>query len=69
MSNKFFMSPDCVCEVLAQNTWQIILYSLLKVPLLGYDPKRAVLEYVALNANELLLPNKRAELQELKLQH
>ncbi len=35
----------------------------------GYEPKRAVLEYVALNANELLLPKKRAELQELKLQH
>lgn len=36
------MSPECVCEVLAQNTLQIIFYSLLKLPLLGYEPKRAV---------------------------
>ncbi len=42
-------------------------YSLLKLPLLGYEPKRAVFEYTALNANELVLPEKRAELQELKL--
>ncbi len=42
------MSPECVCEVLAQNTQQIIFYSLLKLPLLGYEPKSAVFEYVAL---------------------
>ncbi len=63
------MSPECICQVLAQYTSQINLYSLLKLPLLGYEPKRAVFEYVALNANELLLPEKRAELQVLKLQH
>ncbi len=63
------MSPEYVCEVWAQNTRQIISYSLLKLPLLGYEPKRAVFEYVALNARELLLPEKRAELQELKLPH
>ncbi len=43
------------------------LYSLLKLPLLGCEPKRADFEYVALKASELLLPEKRAELQELKL--
>ncbi len=41
----------------------------LKIPdrsfsLLGYEPKLADFEYVALNANELLFPEKRAELQE-----
>ncbi len=55
------MSLECVCEVLAQNTQQIICYSLLKLPLLGYEHKRSELEYVALNANEL---EKRAELHE-----
>ncbi len=59
------MSPGCVCEVLAQNNRQIIFYSLLKLPRLGYEPKRSDFEYVALNENELLLPEKRAELQEL----
>ncbi len=29
-------------------------------------PKHPVFEYVALNANEMLLPEKRAELQELR---
>ncbi len=61
------MSLERICEVLAQYTPQIHFYSLLKLPLLGYEPKRADFEYVALNANELLLPEKRAELQELKL--
>ncbi len=63
------MSPECICEVSAQNTPQINFYSLLKLPFLGYEPKRADFEYVALNANELLRPEKRAELQELKLRH
>ncbi len=63
------MFPECVCEVLAQNTQQIIFYSLLKLPLLEYEPKRSDIEYVALNDNELLLPEKRAELQELKHWH
>ncbi len=34
MQNKYLISPECVCEVLAQNTRQIIFYSLLKLPLL-----------------------------------
>ncbi len=50
------MSPERICKVLAQNTPQINLYSLLKLPLLGYEPKRADFDYVALNASELLLP-------------
>ncbi len=58
------MSPECVCEVVAQNTRRII-YSLLKSPLLWYDPNRSEFEFVALNENELLLPEKRAELKEL----
>ncbi len=61
------MSPERICEVLAQYTPQINFYSLLKLPLLGYEPKRSVFEYVALNVSELLLPEKRVELQELKL--
>ncbi len=60
------MSPERICDVLAQYTPQINFYSLLKWPLLGCEPKRSDIEYVALNANELLLPEKRAELQELK---
>ncbi len=61
------MSPERICEVLAQYTPQINFYSLLKLPLLGKAQKRAEFEYVALNASELLLLEKRAELQELKL--
>ncbi len=56
------MSPESIWEVLVQNTPQINLYSLLKLPLLGYESKRADFKYVALNANELLLPETRAEL-------
>jgi len=37
------MSPECVCEVLAQNTPQIMFYSMLKLPLLVAEQKRAVL--------------------------
>ncbi len=37
------MSPDHICEVLAQYTPQIHFYSLLKLPLLGCEPKHAVL--------------------------
>ncbi len=61
------MSPARICDVLAQYTPQINFYSLLKLPLLRYEPKHTEFEYVALNARELLLPEKRAELQELKL--
>ncbi len=32
------------------------MYSLLKLPLLGYEPKHAVFVFVPLNANELVLP-------------
>ncbi len=63
------MSPEHICEVLAQYNPQINLYSLLNLPFLGFEPKRADFEYVVLNANELSLTEKRAELQELKLRH
>jgi len=49
------MSKECVCEVLAQNTLQIIFYSMLNLPLFEVEQKRAVLVWVPLNANELLL--------------
>ncbi len=62
MTNKSLMSPESIWEVLAQYTPQMNLYSLLKFPLLGCEPK-----HVALKASELLIPEKRAELQELKL--
>ncbi len=55
------MSPVRIHEVLAQNTPQINLHSLLKLPLLGYEQN--LLKY------ELLLTEKREELQELKLWH
>ncbi len=54
------------------NTPQIIFYSLLKWPLLGYEPKHAIFVFVPLNANELVLQapfQKRVELQELMLWH
>ncbi len=44
------MSPEPICEVLAQYTPQINFYSLLKLAVLGCEPKRAEFEYVALNA-------------------
>ncbi len=72
MLNKSLMFPECICVVLAQNTRQIIFNSLLKLPLLGYEPKRADFVFVPLNANELVLPapfQKRAELQGLKLRY
>ncbi len=52
------MSPERMCDVLAQYTPQINIYSLLKLPLLGYEPKPADFEYVALNPKELLLLGK-----------
>ncbi len=36
------MSPECVCEVLAQNTHRSFVYTLLKLQLLGYEPKCTV---------------------------
>ena len=59
------MSPECVCEVLAQNTPQIFLYSMLKLSLFEDEQKRTIFVSVPLNANELLLPAQRAELQQL----
>ncbi len=47
------MSPECVFTVLAQNTPKIIFYSLLKLLLLGYEPKHTIFVFVPLNANEL----------------
>uniref|UniRef100_A0A8C2H4V6 Si:ch73-21k16.5 n=1 Tax=Cyprinus carpio TaxID=7962 RepID=A0A8C2H4V6_CYPCA len=49
------MSPECVCKVLAQNTTQIIFYSLFNLPLLWYEPKCAIFVFVPLNANEMVL--------------
>ncbi len=37
------MTPERICEVLAQYTQQINFYSLLKLPFLGCEPNRAVL--------------------------
>jgi len=37
------MSAECVCDVLAQNTPQIILYSMLKLSLFEGEQKRLVL--------------------------
>ncbi len=64
---KVDLSPECVCEVLAQNTQQIIFYSLLNLPRLGYEPKRAVFEYVALMQMSCCSRRRGQELQELKL--
>ncbi len=61
------MSPERICEYFAQNTPEIHFYSLFKLSLLGYEPKLTDSEYVAFNANELLLSGKRVELQTLAL--
>ncbi len=42
MSNKTLMSPERICEVLAQYTPQIHFYSLLKWPLLGFEPNALI---------------------------
>ncbi len=65
MQNKYLMSPERICEVVAQYTDTFL--QLVKIATFRVWAKRADFEYVALNANELLLPEKRAELQELKL--
>jgi len=49
------VAPECVCKISAQNTPQIIHYSLLKLFLFGCEQKQ-VFVCVPLNANELLLP-------------
>jgi len=51
------MSSECVWEVLAQNTPEIFLYSMLKLSLFDFVSG-------PLNANELQLPTQWAELQE-----
>ncbi len=50
------VSPDCVCEVSAQNTPQIIYDIILKNAYFERKQKRAVFVIVSLNANKLLLP-------------
>jgi len=52
------MSPECVCAVLAQNTPQIIFYSMIK-----WWGKTCHFVCVPLHANELLPPAQRAEFQ------
>ncbi len=56
LQDVILVSPECVCEVSAQNTPQIIYYSLSNLPLFGCEQKQAVFVCVPLNANELLLP-------------
>ncbi len=50
------VSLECVCEVSAQNTPQIIYNIILKMPYFEWKQKQAVLVNFSLNANELLLP-------------
>jgi len=52
------MSPECVCKVLAKNTPQIFLYSMLKWSHYEGEQKHTVVS-VPLNANELLLEAQR----------
>jgi len=61
------MSPECVCEVLAQTTSHIFLYSMLKFSLFEGEHKCTAFVSVPLNANELLIQAQRAELQQLAL--
>jgi len=53
------MSPECVSEVLAQSTSEVIFFQHVKIVTFF------VCVCVPLNANELLLPAQRAELPEL----
>ncbi len=48
--------PECVCEVSAQNTPQIIYYIILKMPILSGSRNTLIFVPVSLNPNELLLP-------------
>jgi len=50
------MSPQCVCEVSAQNTQLIIFYIMFKLSLFGAQKKSTISMCIPLNANELLLP-------------
>jgi len=63
--NKSLMSPECVCEVLAQNTPQIFLYRMFNLSLFEGLAKTHCCVPGPLNAHELLLPPQWAELQEL----
>ncbi len=53
MQYKYQVSPECVCDVSAQNTSQIIYYIIFKMLTLSGNLMQM---YVPLNANELLLP-------------
>jgi len=49
------MFPECMLSL--SSTYPTNnFYSLLKLPLLGYEPKRTVFVFVPLHANELALP-------------
>ncbi len=50
------MSPECVCEVLAQNTPHIIYHIILKKPILSGSRNALIFVPVSLNPNELLTP-------------
>uniref|UniRef100_A0A673HH52 Chromodomain-helicase-DNA-binding protein 1-like n=1 Tax=Sinocyclocheilus rhinocerous TaxID=307959 RepID=A0A673HH52_9TELE len=51
----YYVSPECVCEVSAQNTPQIVSYH-FENAYSEWKQKQAVFVRVSLNANELLLP-------------
>ncbi len=56
MQYKSQVSPECVCEVSAQNTPHIMYYIILKMPILSGSRNMLFLCNVYLNTNELLLP-------------
>lgn len=49
------MSLECVCEVSALNTKQIMLYISVNLTLLGFELNCVSLKTVTLNANETVL--------------
>ncbi len=53
MQYKSLVSPECVCEVSAQNTPQIIYYMILKMPIFWGSRNTLIFVPVSLNPNEL----------------
>lgn len=54
MLNKSLMTLECVCEIPAQNSPQVMLYNSVKWPFLDFDSNCAVLVTVALYLNEIV---------------
>jgi len=50
------VSPECICEVSAQNTPQLIYYNNLKMSFLGLFKNELFSVHTTLNANELHIP-------------